>query len=110
MIQTRINTREFVMPKDVFSIPIIHAHRIAFAPTDKSMPAVISTTSIAAEISPLTAVCLRIFIILLRVKNFSVASDKTMNKRTKASKGATFPNISFIFFVFIEFRLPKPLS
>ena len=80
---TRTSTTELVMPLFT-SMPARQAPKVAFAPTDRSIPAVIRQRSMPADSSALKDVCLKTDIRLSTFRKFGVAMDKTIQRISRA--------------------------
>ncbi len=83
-IATTISTNELVIPP-LTSIPQIQAQNVAFAPTDRSIPAVIKHSSIPVDSSAVNVVCFKTDIKLLYVKNLSLTTVRTTHKIISAA-------------------------
>ena len=77
-----MRTTGLVTPKFCTSTPMRQVDSTVLEPTDRSMPAVMRTTSMPAEMRQLMDVCLRMFIWLPKRRNLSgMVMEKMMNSR-----------------------------
>ena len=83
------------------SIPAIQAQNVAFAPTERSMPAVIRHSSIPVESSALNDVCFRMLIKFENFKKFGDAIAKITHKSSSAISVPSWDTILLSFFALV---------
>ena len=81
------------------SIPAIQAQNVAFAPTERSMPAVIRQSSIPVESSALNDVCFRILIKFWKFRKFGDAIARTTHSSSSAISVPSWAMSPFFFFI-----------
>ena len=71
-------------PQSVITLPIMTVVSVITVPTDRSMPPVMMTKVTPIARMPLTAVAIRMPLMLLPVRKYGDASEKKMNSRMSA--------------------------